>query len=386
MSGVMEEFMRLQELGLEGIPNKHLCVKHIHEPNIKSFIRKNYKNGHCDYCNKKLKVITLQELMEFMMKCIKQQYDDAANYWNYDTREGGYNGPTFYKDELIEEELNLKIDSYLLTGDIVSSIVDKPWANGDTFNNEGYDMVDSWDNFKNIILHNTRYFFHPKINKSSNEFTVFKILNDFRKLVRKFHLIRLIDLGTIIYRCRQHENFNDVKQLSDIVSAPNENAIHSNRFSPAGISMLYGAYEIETAKEETLDIKDKDKLYFSVGKLKLKKNVAVLDLTKLPNIPSLFDLKKYKNKYKLEFLNEFRNDLIKPISRDGKEHLDYVPTQVISEFLKFEFSKKSKNRVEGILYKSSKNDGTCLVLFWDNTQCLDNFELIDIFRSNLSTI
>ena len=96
--------------------------------------------------------------------------------------------------------------------------------------------------------------------------------------------------------------------------------------------------------------------------------------------------KHYKNKYKLEFLYEFRNDLIKPISRDGKEHIDYVPTQVISEFLKFEFSKRSKNRVEGILYNSSKNNGTCLVLFWDNTQCLDNLELLDLDTSNLNYI
>ena len=40
---------------------------------------------------------------------------------------------------------------------------------------------------------------------------------------------------------------------------------------------------------------------------------------------------------KLRFLHEFRDDVTKPIERDGLVHVNHVPTQVITEYLRRAF-------------------------------------------------
>ena len=45
MSGVMEDYLRLQKLGLSNIPEKSICVKHVDELYIKKYISKNYESG-----------------------------------------------------------------------------------------------------------------------------------------------------------------------------------------------------------------------------------------------------------------------------------------------------------------------------------------------------
>ncbi len=64
--------IRRMESGLSNVPDKSICVKHIPEPYIQSFIRKNYNHGYCSYCNKPLKVIKLQELLELYDELYKE--------------------------------------------------------------------------------------------------------------------------------------------------------------------------------------------------------------------------------------------------------------------------------------------------------------------------
>ncbi|MBK8348678.1 MAG: RES domain-containing protein [Saprospiraceae bacterium] len=108
-----------------------------------------------------------------------------------------------------------------------------------------------------------------------------------------------------------------------------------------------------------------------------------MDLTKFPGYSSIFNPKKYERRYKLNFIYELRADLMKEINRDGKEHLDYIPTQVVTEYLKFDFNRRRKNKVEGILYNSSKDNKRCLVLFWDNEECLKNLDLVHLSTDNV---
>lgn len=77
------------------------------------------------------------------------------------------------------------------------------------------------------------------------------------------------------------------------------------------------------------------------------------------------------------FLHDLVRDITKTVVKDGKEHIDYVPTQVVTEFFRDMFNKNRKNRIEGIIYPSSKNNkGNSSVIFWDNYECLKNLKLI----------
>jgi hypothetical protein len=95
----------------------------------------------------------------------------------------------------------------------------------------------------------------------------------------------------------------------------------------------------------------------------------LLNLTDLPPIPSLYTAAgRTPQRYDLAFLYEFATDLAQPIALDGQDHIEYVPTQVVTEYLRY----ISANAVDGILYRSARNNRGCCVLFCDATNCIDS--------------
>ena len=67
----------------------------------------------------------------------------------------------------------------------------------------------------------------------------------------------------------------------------------------------------------------------------------------------------------LIFLREFLLDFSSPIERDDRIHIDYVPTQVVTEYLR-DAKLEGDPPLDGIKYRSSRRKGgICYVLFID---------------------
>lgn len=373
----MDEAMRLEELGLNTVPEKYVCAKHIQEPAIRNFIRKTASRGYCDYCEKSTSVIPLEDLMEFIMEAVLRLYTDPANFMSYDTSEGGYLGNVHNADEILQEHFNLEIADSPLFKDVFSSIdICKPWADEMEFHDSPSDiLLYNWDYFKKVVKHRSRYFFGMVKDFSSEDYPIQsdEMLAEIGSSIKNFELIKQLEVGTKFYRCRQHiEGDKSVNTPEGMTSPPDQFAVNANRMSPSGISMFYGAFEIETALEETLDFENKEIQYFTTVAFQSKKVLNVIDLSSLPKIPSPFDPKKFKDRYRIIFLKNFIKDLTAPIKRDGRVHIEYVPTQIITEFFRYPFSNRlSKgNRIDGIIYPSSKNGKNACVLFLDNKESL----------------
>ncbi|MDE1208171.1 HEPN-associated N-terminal domain-containing protein [Tenacibaculum larymnensis] len=379
MGQVKQRMIEMDAINLNSVPDKHLCVKHINDNTIKRFIRENYTNGYCDYCEKEVKVVSLEDLLEFMMLGISNFYEDAANFMSYNGREGGYLGETFTPDELIQERIGLETDPFELTEDIVNSIEDIAWSEPSMYyDTERDELMYRWSYFKNLIKHKSRYLFqqNQSSNKSQNAFT---ILKEVGKITKSLNLIKKIEKGTIIYRCRQHHSKKTVSKKEKLVSPPEKYAIYPNRFSPSGISMLYSAFDPKTAFLETISREDKKKDSITISKFKLKKEIYVVDFNRLPKLPSIFDYKKVKTHYLIRFLYDLVRDFTQEIKKDGKEHIEYVPTQVVTEYFRYPFNKNRQNIIEGIVYPSSKNKSeSSSVIFWNNKECLEYLELVNI--------
>ncbi|WBL24254.1 HEPN-associated N-terminal domain-containing protein [Zunongwangia sp. HGR-M22] len=379
MGGAKHRMMELEEQNLMSIPDKNVCVKHINDNAIKTFIKKNYKPGYCDYCEKDLKVVSLEELLEFMMRGISNFFEDAGNYMSYNGREGGYLGQIYTPDELIQERIGLETEPFRLTEDIVNSIEDIAWSEPDQYyDTERDELMYQWSYFKTLIKHKSRYLFQQN-NTSKDSKDAYKILKEVGRLSTKLNLIKKIDKGTFIYRCRQHEKTKEIKEKARLVAPPEKNAIYPNRFSPSGISMLYSAFDPTTAILETISREDPKKTHITISKFEITKDIYVIDYSRLPKLPSIFAHNKTRNFYLIKFLNDLVKDFTKDIKKDGKEHIEYVPTQVVTEFLRYPFNKKRKNLIEGLIYPSSKKPGdSSSVIFWNNEDCLENLELLNI--------
>jgi hypothetical protein len=85
------------------------------------------------------------------------------------------------------------------------------------------------------------------------------------------------------------------------------------------------------------------------------------DLTEIPDIPSIFERGLRES---LDFLHKFASDVSRPFTPDTETHVEYAPTQVVSEYLRHRFRGKGKNPVQGVVYSSAKSKGTKnIVLF-----------------------
>ena len=161
-----------------------------------------------------------------------------------------------------------------------------------------------------------------------------------------------------------------IRDAKEITAPPTANAIYPNRMSPAGIAMFYGAMKKKTALIEVVDTEDKKRKYVTSAIFRNKEKLNLIDFTKLPQL-NPFNPKQLKDYYLLSFLNEFVEDLSKPIQHDNKIHIEYVPTQILTEFFRY-IHPNHKIRVDGIIYPSSKDwNAKAVVLFMDHKESLE---------------
>jgi len=174
----------------------------------------------------------------------------------------------------------------------------------------------------------------------------------------------------LVYRARQQKRGQTLHSPYDFGPPPVERATRPNRMSPAGIVMFYGSDERETAIAE---IDDDGRLGIAVGTFQTTRNATVLDLTKLPRSLGFFEQQSDSSevdRYALEFLHRFVKSLAAKVAPGEREHIDYVPTQVVTEWFRTAFRHRRKT-IDGIRYMSAQRPGgKSLVLFADREDVL----------------
>jgi hypothetical protein len=383
MGGVKQRWLELEARHLSHIPDKKICIKHFTDKSIANFIRKNYREGYCDYCKRQLKVVEFEKLMEFIMDSISNFYEDAANFMSYDSGEGGYLGEIYTPDELIQEQIELDADPFEVIEDVVNSIEDVAWAQPDLYyDNITDDLEYQWEYFKSITKYTSRYLFD---SGNVDQAKALKILRAVAGLISQLNIIRRLSKGTKLYRSRQHNSKIQITDIKEIVSPPNELAIHPNRFSPSGISMFYSSFDSETSMIETVTRYDKSKDSVTIAEFQTIEDLYIVDFTKLPKIPSIFGIKDKKSYYLKLFLLSFVKDITKAVQKDGREHTEYIPTQVVTEYLRYPFNRQRKYKIEGIIYPSSQNLGhKSAVFFWDNELSVGKVILNSVKKQKIS--
>ena len=380
MGQAKQMMLEQDDCNLGYIKDTYVCSRHINDYAVSNFIKSKGSKGNCFYCSDCRSIISLQDLMEFIMEGINKHYDDAADYMSYDSSEGGYLGKTIDRYDLINNLLD--IDDYNLKEDITEAVSDSiTWSERRQFYLDEKDLLEAqWELFKNVVKHKSRYLFsHTSIFKTEEDsqkaYDIFKRIS---KGIIPLGVINKIKPTTNLIRIRQHASNEKINKFNQIASTPIEYAIYPNRMSPAGISMFYCAFEYETAFKETVDVNNKKKSNVTTAIFKNKRELKIIDLSKLNHI-SIFDKKKRKHYFLNLFLKAFVKDLSKNIEHDGKEHIEYVPTQIVTEFFRYPFSESKKTPIDGIIYLSSKNKGKkACVLFFDAEECLKELDLIGL--------
>jgi hypothetical protein len=322
--------------------------------------------------------------------------EDPANSVGYETAEGGYQLATTDTWDLLDElGLGHDLSAPGLHADLTNALGMSEWVHRGPYSlTEEQARRTGWDEFSDLVKHRVRYLmFSPKskptaegikvtdpddigmLETTSAEIELLPkdevtdpsdMLDELGALFKKYDLFYTIPAGTLLYRVRIHSPEQRPDNTVAALGPPRaEHARFSNRMSPAGVPMFYAAFDEATAIAETSVRHDGKPAERTMATFRVVKESIVLDLVDLPAVPSIFDSDEANwDRPALSFLTEFVEDLTRPIEKDGREHVDYVPSQIVTEYVRYRLSAKVGHALFGIRYRSARHaEGIGCVLF-----------------------
>jgi hypothetical protein len=188
--------------------------------------------------------------------------------------------------------------------------------------------------------------------------------------IERISPLLVVPVGTEMWRVQIFNRGSSSTDPARYTSPPIDKANQPNRMSPGGVSMLYTAEDCETGYVETVEPDKMVGKEATGAKFVTLIPLNVLDLSSIQRPRSFFVDLDRRTRHAIEFLEAFAEDLSRPIERDDRQHIEYVPTQVFTEYVRYEMHSPGDEPFHGIKYKSSRNGHACYVLFAEQSDCL----------------
>jgi len=373
---------------LEG---KYVCANCFNDYAIREFINSHLKWKTCTYCGRKSSQrisASLHEVLAFIVNGIRSEWIPCTPEVEWEAENLGWHGGRdgwISSDYMIRDVLpELGTEKSGLLKDIVRSIPSewRPRIQSDPEIEDSFSY--RWDEFVYAVKYQTRYVYY-RVNIDWQEDVNRRNKNSFFRR-RPAHVMeevldRISDLDITqtvpprrrIWRARSHDVSKSLSTAEELGPPSIEQALASTRMSPTGIPVFYGAFDRETAIAESLAARKVEDVPKSgtVGRWRTVQKFRVLNLAEIPAMPSLFDAKMKRRRRAMSFLMSFADEISRPIRKGGSEHIEYIPTQVFTEYIKHVYRDRGRIGLDGILYKSTVREGgiNC-VLFVTKEDCL----------------
>jgi len=218
-----------------------------------------------------------------------------------------------------------------------------------------------WGRFRESLVHEQRFFNAAAYERVA---TIFDGVHLQRNASRQgpVYLINPGDLQSTFWRARiANDDATRDAITEDLVGElgpPPARRRRAGRLNPSGVSAFYGAFDFDTCIAE---------LRPTVGSIvigarfAITEPVLVLDTTRFAAPPkqiNLFARDALNRAAQWRFMRRFMEEIAQPVSPHD-EHLDYIPTQAVAEYLAhntFTFAGQSRV-IEAIIYGSAQNPG-----------------------------
>lgn len=345
-----------------------ICSECLCDGHLRAKIQDRSSGDQCSFCRKSaLGSAPFDQLMELIASTAYQYFDHAVNVLPWDGEDKTYFGETFDTWEMIYDRLDPFTERDDVMGTVVGLFDDDLWCRPDVYHLDGAELYAvSWKQFCETVKHELRFFFGKKGSSDGIPETipVHQMMDTVGHIVSETEgLVSVLPAGTQIVRIRKHRATVAPTTWRDLGSPP-EDVAPSNRMSPAGISMFYAALDSGTARAEMEagNLSIRDRLTRAVWKN--TRDIRILDLTAVPeSVPSMFSMPRFEREV-LIFLQRFLEDVRMPVEHDGREHIDYVPTQIVTEFFRHGATDDDLQGLEGVVYPSAQHaDGRSIVIF-----------------------
>lgn len=219
-----------------------------------------------------------------------------------------------------------------------------------------------WTNFRESVLHQQRFFNSDAKALIAELFSGVDAQRDHRKQSPVYEISPGGEFGTF-YRARvlatPQERARAYEDPASVLGPPPKRLRKAGRMSPAGIACFYGAFDVDTCVAELRPPVGSVVVY---AKFELSRPIWVLDTTRFdaPMKPlSLFSKDYLRKVEQWSFMQKFMEDIAKPIS-PGDEHLDYIPTQAVAEYVRMHHQFKrdgNAHKIDAVIYRSAQLPG-----------------------------
>jgi len=348
-----------------------VCADCFDDAGLSAFIEGNLEAKACSVCGRTSDhkiAASADKVLQFYLEKIYEHYEDAADTAPWDGEEGGYMVTTYsMRDIVFSEHPNIAPYEtckwlYSLLKDHVV-FCDRNWQ----IMTPGDALKSGWGVFADSVKHTTRFLFFPKSGEKDQSVEPYlvrpeEMLESLGDVIHDCGLIRSLPVGTLLFRARGHEPGIEYSLAKDLGPPPVELANTAGRMNAAGIVVFYGARDKNTALVEATG---KNRI-ISVGGFETLTELPVVDLTNLPPVPSIFESGPRES---LRFLHHFTHEVSQPFEPDAEIHIEYVPTQVVSEYFRHRLQDDHGKPIRGIVYWSARIPETANVaLFIESSE------------------
>lgn len=353
---------------------RRVCWGCVHDRGLKRFVRWAAVARSCDFCGRRSPVdfaAPLDELARFVEGCLRADYDQPENVLFYDAEsDTGWAGDVWDKSELLEDAV--WAEEQVVEALIGSFDADLQWCEGDPalFMPEDHLRV-SWETFCDYVKHISRFMFmrpdeagrRLADEQDSTLVRSTEMLDLFGETIEASSLIQTLSVRTKLFRARPVATGEWYETAETLGPPPkSDTGPPASRMSPAGIPILYGAFDETTALAEVMTRTGQA----SLGVFSPLRPLKVLDLRADRPVPAptIFENASALARGLPGFVEAFRDEIARPVTRDGREHIDYVPSQIVTEYIRRVYRTAAGDRLDGVLYPSTKNPaGVCVALF-----------------------
>lgn len=346
-----------------------VCEGCIGDSALAVFVSRNGPIARCDFCKSTgVNGISVGNLFHYMAGCLVAEWDDPINEVGWDK------GFDEFVRILDSDDLLGMIDDPLKNEDLSWEFVSAfqhQWCQRSPYRLEHSEMLlHSWARFAEVTKTRKRFLLPrgQSVEGSHDELLgPMEVLDAVAGAIGQAEW-RMVgctaDAAIVRARCHPIEEHH---QTAGSLGSPPSTAAGHNRMSGAGIAMFYGA---DTEATATAEIRRGDDQAVTVATWRPARELVYLDLLAARPIPSLFDMTARADRTWLRFLAAFADDLARPIEPDDAP-IEYIPTQIVTEFVRDHLSTSDGRSFDAIRYRSAVDEpgGVCWVVFAEQGDC-----------------
>lgn len=367
----------IEARGWSGV-EKTVCSECVTDYALKAAVREMGGLTSCDYCQAAPvppeASAPVDVILDLIVDGFRYEYEDPIEQVLYSSADGGYQMGLYDAGDLLETH-EVTEDGNLFS-DLVMAIEQDAWVQRDPYAASPKDRLRwGWQAFREYVKHRRRYTFLVRDSSPSygaGDISMDEMPAALADAVETAGQIRVLAAGTKWWRIRVHSPEEQHQTAAALGSPPDEWA-KDNRMTPKGMGAFYGASTPSGAQAEVAGYADPSD-EGTVGEFELLRDITVVDLTTVDDVPSLYDGSRRHERAPIAFMRGFVKDVTRIADPSDGQNLDYIPTQIVAEYLRYEL-KGVAGPVVGILWRSSK-DATVenCVIFATNEEMSDSGE------------